>query len=1421
MAAALIPQAQVPIARTDADWAFDIHFEAEDWSGSTVSVVFARQGHPPEAFELRSGEDFADPAEDLAVALRAPASVWAGRAPGQWTVSVRRLGPAEGDTPGQIDDAAVFRMKLEQGLSPLLTTPGPAPVLSGGGEMDGGVIINRQGETNVVRAGAMSFIRVDIAVDRAEAARESMEALEATASASEAVRVQSEADRSEAETLRAEGELARAQLEAQRVEDETARAEAETARLTAEDQRIEDEASRALAEGGRAEAEQGRGEAEALRVSAEADRAEGETGRVAGEGARSTAEDARAAAEALRLSGEQDRIDREAERAGAEVARVETEADRATSEGQRVAAEDLRAAAEGERVEAETERAGGEAARVQAEDLRAAAEGDRASAETTRGQSEDARTASETQRGEAEGLRIEGEQSRAEAEGERNTAESGRSNAEDLRAQGEFERGQNEVGRVLNEAGRGEAEAVRVQSEDDRLANETGRVEAEGVRAAGEDVRVGAETARGAAEGQRVTAEGQRQAAEEQRGEDEVARVAGEQGRVSAEIQRASDEQNRLDAETARVEADGARATADALWTQREEDRHAAEGDRLDAEEHRDAAEVARLLAEDGRLTQEALRVDAEDGRVTAEGQRVTFEAAREEAESERVSSEQARVDADAVRIAADEARATADALWSDREVARHAAETDRLGAEEDRDANEVARILAEDERLHAEGVRAADEVGRVEAEVERVNAEAARAAALGAPDGYASLDGEGLLPAVQTRPLTSPAIVDGLGYRPQNRDAVRGMTPFAFAQVKAIDPVYGVFRGLNCAFFPLEGGRSLFLWREAPGHGNEIPNTKILCAPSEDYGDSFERLASGQEMPVLVYRHPDVDTRNFAWGVMAGGRKAIMAARVKPDGSHLDPVFAYSDDPDGKIWTPIVVPKIKATTNFHSRILPHPDGPEAFIVYYYESNGATIGAFKTLNNGLSWTELQDIVPKAAPYTALTELSVAQQGNENFYLMTIRASGSTTVAISTSTNMETWTPTAPGGVVLGANPPELMWHEDRFWFLSYSRSAKQIVPGYTNALVRCSMRPDQIAEGFSDWEVVTGLPFFPTGYISWAIIEDRFYGLFTCEDYAGSTQSRTGYLMLLSSDVSPSLPLTTARRFVRPTNVIRDPGFRRALRGDVVAVTSRRQVFDGITAARTSSVGGLTIRRVTGDQARYALRVQRDEGNTATQPIIICLVLSEAESARFRGQQATLSLNARVGADFSSVDRRLTVQQRSSASPEQVVTAASGSFSAGDTTVGTSSSGFNLTTDWRSYQMTPGRLNADICQLMLRLTWTPTGIAAAEDFFDIECAVLVPGAVAVRYEPPPADLEELRCDRYFQVFNVRVRDGKSWVPFSERMHRKPNVTVSSGTVDTNEVTRDGFMLRHVVEVVDEEVEPYPTVEVMVTADAHL
>lgn len=145
MSAALIPARLVPVARTDADWAFDIAFPEEDWTAADeVRVAFARQGLPAVRFEV-----LAAASAEVACAIRLSADELSERAPGRYTVEVRRIA---GD---ETDDAAVFELVLVQGLSDAADRQAPSPI-GDATTVSGGVIVTRTSKIEVVRAGGIT-----------------------------------------------------------------------------------------------------------------------------------------------------------------------------------------------------------------------------------------------------------------------------------------------------------------------------------------------------------------------------------------------------------------------------------------------------------------------------------------------------------------------------------------------------------------------------------------------------------------------------------------------------------------------------------------------------------------------------------------------------------------------------------------------------------------------------------------------------------------------------------------------------------------------------------------------------------------------------------------------------------------------------------------------------------------------------------------------------------------------------------------------------------------------------------------------------------------------------------------------------------------------------------------------------------------
>lgn len=607
----------------------------------------------------------------------------------------------------------------------------------------------------------------------------------------------------------------------------------------------------------------------------------------------------------------------------------------------------------------------------------------------------------------------------------------------------------------------------------------------------------------------------------------------------------------------------------------------------------------------------------------------------------------------------------------------------------------------------------------------------------------------------------------------------------------RIVDATPNVYRGLNVSQFPINNGDVVYAWREAPGHGNENPGTEIQVDTTNDNGFSFKRgtgPGNSKAVHTLAFRQADVDTRNTAYTTMVG-RLGIIGARVFPDDSHDSPVFVFSDD-NGATWDSINLNNFNLSTtwNFHGKIIPWPSsagGADSggYIAFFYKSNGTGIGAATTVNNGTTWQEVEDLVVPASGFSSVSENSVTRIGKSNRWVMAIRTGGN--MAISTSTDLINWTQIQDSGVYLGSNPPHIEYDSGRLHFIAFSRQDKPIVSAYENAMLVSVANAETAwsAAGqdvFKPWQLVSSLPFFPTGYIAPEKIGNKWYGLYTVENYAGSTQSNSAQLALIGPD--SALPVA----FGGQGDNLLLGGTLREWGGGTTTITgtSRAQVLPGFTFARAGGAGGWTVTRQVGNKSLYSMRVRRDDADTSTAEMFLVANIPMSVSKPLANQQAAISFRARKASGYSSIDGFLKVQLRQTNEiTEQAITSEGGLFAVGDAPVGTSSSGITLTENWQTFELLPGRIAADTTQLSLRLGWVPTG-TAANDYIELEMIKLEQNARSTPFSFGNVYEEFYSASRFSQVFTVII-PANSAVFFlypQGVMYSTPDITLSAGTV---------------------------------------
>jgi hypothetical protein len=177
----------------------------------------------------------------------------------------------------------------------------------------------------------------------------------------------------------------------------------------------------------------------------------------------------------------------------------------------------------------------------------------------------------------------------------------------------------------------------------------------------------------------------------------------------------------------------------------------------------------------------------------------------------------------------------------------------------------------------------------------------------------------------------------------------------------------------------------------------------------------------------------------------------------------------------------------------------------------------------------------------------------------------------------------------------------------------------------------------------------------------------------------------------------------------------------------------------------------LTVARVaTSDTTnlpniQYAMRVQRNSGQTGTGTISLSQSLETVNSIPFVGKTITFSFYARAGANYSQTSNALGAYIYTGTGTDQnVVTAYTGA--AIPLAVATT-----LTTTWQRFQGS-GTIATSATELAISFQFTPTGTASTNDYFEITGVQLELGSVATPFARAGGSIggELALCQRYFE-----------------------------------------------------------------------
>ena len=238
-----------------------------------------------------------------------------------------------------------------------------------------------------------------------------------------------------------------------------------------------------------------------------------------------------------------------------------------------------------------------------------------------------------------------------------------------------------------------------------------------------------------------------------------------------------------------------------------------------------------------------------------------------------------------------------------------------------------------------------------------------------------------------------------------------------------------------------------------------------------------------------------------------------------------------------------------------------------------------------------------------------------------------------------------------------------------------------------------------------------------------------------------------GETLVADSSTSTGLRYTAGNPI---TNPVLNSCFDIWQRGTSILATPSVNAYQADRWQGYSVSSNITVsRQATGDTTnlpfiQYCARSQRTAGNTSTGNFALSQSFESANSIPYAGKTVTLSFYGRAGANYSAASSLLKVEINTGTGTDQ-------NLQSGYTGVSQPlNQNATLTTTWQRFTYTT-TLAATATELAIGFTFTPTGTAGANDWFEVTGVQLDIGSVAlpVRRNGATIQGELAACQRYY------------------------------------------------------------------------
>lgn len=220
---------------------------------------------------------------------------------------------------------------------------------------------------------------------------------------------------------------------------------------------------------------------------------------------------------------------------------------------------------------------------------------------------------------------------------------------------------------------------------------------------------------------------------------------------------------------------------------------------------------------------------------------------------------------------------------------------------------------------------------------------------------------------------------------------------------------------------------------------------------------------------------------------------------------------------------------------------------------------------------------------------------------------------------------------------------------------------------------------------------------------------------------------------------------------------------------------------EGWSGLRAGGVAGAGVTRVVGTAgSTYGAKIDRAAADASVAVISFGTQFQSADSVPFAGQTVAVSYTLKAGVNFSAAGGVLTAQLVYGTGNDQNVIAG---FT-GATLIATGNHAVGAAARYTISGVVP----ATATQLGLILSYTPVGVAGADDSFTVERVQIDIGTTAQSFRPIPYAVELARCNFFYQVFSSSdsVAPGQAYLGtnalctwFYDLKRTTPTVTISA------------------------------------------